>query len=156
MNQLKFTHNLIKGKIAEIIFEQMIHNVDGYTILEFGYEKVVRQLAHTPKTEQSKKTIEIVQRAPDFAIVNETTHDITLVEVKYMRNTSPTYVLKAARTIRLSWKKASLFIVSPDGFYFGDINKIIENKGAIEPFHHKLISQKKQQAYLNIVNEFIR
>ena len=41
MKNIYFTHELIKGKIAEIIFAQMIRSTNEYTVLEFGYEKTL-------------------------------------------------------------------------------------------------------------------
>jgi hypothetical protein len=155
MNQFKFTHELIKGKIAEIIFEQMIHNTRGYTILEFGYEKVVRQLAKERKTKEANETIEIVRRAPDFAVINETSHDISLIEVKYMNKVSKPRVLAAARDIKKSWKRSCLFVASPEGFYFDTVDDIINNKGAISEFNHGKIDIKTIQGYLKLLNEFI-
>ena len=155
MNNIHFTDQLIKGKIAEIVFEQMIHQTKGYTILEFGYEKVVRQLAKERKNDAAKETIEIVRRAPDFAIINEKTHDITLVEVKYMHQVTPKYVQHAARDIKKSWKRASLFIASPEGFYFGTVSELVDNGGHIKPFHHNHISKKRQLEYLALVNKYI-
>lgn len=156
MDQYKFTHELIKGKIAELIFEQMIHNTNGYTILEFGYEKVVRQLAKERKHEQAKATIEIVSSAPDFAIINEDTHDINLIEVKYMHHPTKSRVLSAATHIKKSWKKSCLFVASPSGFYFDTVDDIITNKGAISHFRHANIPEKTQAKYLALLNEFIR
>lgn len=155
-NQFEFTHELVKGKIAEIVFEQMIHNTKGYTILEFGYEKVVRQLAKERKSEEAKDTIEIIRRAPDFAIINEETHDISLIEVKYMNNPTSQRVLAAAQDIKKSWKKSCLFVASPNGFYFDTVDNIIQNKGSIRPFTHKMISEITQKRYLEIMNEFIQ
>mgnify|MGYP000049286318 CR=1 FL=1 len=158
MNQFKFTHELIKGKIAEIVFEQMISHTDDYTILEFGYEKVVRQLAKENQGEQPQKakdTIEIVSRAPDFAVINETTHDISLIEVKYMNKVTKPRVLRAAKDIKKSWKKSCLFVASPTGFYFDTIDDIINAKGAISDFNHGKIDTKTKQRYLKLLNEFI-
>ena len=155
MSNIQFTDQLIKGKIAEIVFEQMIHQTKGYTILEFGYEKVVRQLAKERKNDAAKETIEIVRRAPDFAIVNEKTHDITLVEVKYMHQITPKYVRQAARDIKKSWKRASLFIASPEGFFFGSVSELVDNGGHIKPFHHNHITKKRQQEYLALLNKYI-
>lgn len=155
MNQYKFTHNLIKGKIAEIIFEQMIHHTDGYTILEFGYEKVVRQLAQERKTEDAKATIEIVSSAPDFAIINQETHDINLVEVKYMHNPSKKNALQAAEHVKKSWKRSCLFVAAPTGFYFDTIDDIVENIGGINQFNHPRISEQTKRKYLDLLNEFI-
>ena len=156
MRNIAFTHELIKGKIAEIIFEQMIHNTRGYTILEFGYEKVVRQLAKERKSDTAKDTIEIIRRAPDFAVINEDTHDINLIEVKYMNKVTKSRALTAANNIKKSWKKSCLFIASPNGFYFDKVDDIIKNKGAIKDFKHQMIDKNTQQRYLGLLNEFIQ
>lgn len=155
MNNIKFTHELIKGKIAEIIFEQMIHNTKGYTVLEFGYEKVVHQLAKAPKSEEALAMINIVRKAPDYAIVNEDTHNVTLVEIKYMAKRTNGKVNAIAKEIEKSWRHAALFIATPDGFFFDQVDTIISNKGAIKPFHHGKISPKLVEQYLAMLNEFI-
>jgi len=155
MNNIKFTHELIKGKIAEIIFEQMIHNTKGYTVLEFGYEKVVHQLAKAPKSEDAKAMIEIVRKAPDYAIVNEDTHNVTLVEVKYMATKTNGKVNVIAKGIEKSWRHAALFIATPNGFFFDQVDTILENKGIIKPFHHGKIQPKVVEQYLAMLNEFI-
>lgn len=155
MNNIKFTHELIKGKIAEIIFEQMIHNTKGYTVLEFGYEKVVHQLAKAPKSEDAKAMIEIVRKAPDYAIVNEDTHNVTLVEIKYMAKRTNGKVNAIAKEIEKSWRHAALFIATPDGFFFDQVDTIIANQGAIKPFHHAKIQPKLIEQYLAMLNEFI-
>lgn len=155
MNNISFTHQLIKGKIAEIIFEQMINHTKGYTILEFGYEKVVRQLANEPKTKDISETIEVVRRAPDFAVINEKTHEITLIEVKYMSEPTPARTLKTARDIKKSWKRASLFIATPAGFFYDDVDELIAKKGVATPFSHPSITAKTTAAYLDLLKKFI-
>jgi isocitrate dehydrogenase len=155
MNNIKFTHELIKGKIAEIIFEQMVHNTKGYTVLEFGYEKVVHQLAKAPKSEEALAMINIVRKAPDYAIVNEDTHNVTLVEIKYMAKRTNGKVNAIAKEIEKSWRHAALFIATPDGFFFDQVETIIANKGAIKPFHHGKIQPKLVEQYLAMLNEFI-
>lgn len=155
MNNIKFTHELLKGKIAEIIFEQMIHNTKGYTVLEFGYEKIVHQLAKTPKSEDARAMIEIVRKAPDYAIVNEDTHNVTLVEIKYMTKKTNSKVNAIAKEIEQSWRHATLFIATPEGFFFDQVDTIIGNKGVIKPFHHAKIPAKLIEQYLAMLNEFI-
>lgn len=155
MNNIKFTHELIKGKIAEIIFEQMIHNTKGYTVLEFGYEKVVHQLAKAPKSEDALAMINIVRKAPDYAIVNENNHNVTLVEIKYMAKRTNGKVNAIAKEIEQSWRHAALFIATPDGFFFDQVETIINNKGAIKPFKHPNIQPKLVEQYLAMLNEFI-
>lgn len=153
--QFDFVHNLLKGKIAEIIFEQMIHNTKGYTVLEFGYEKVVRQLAKERKHQDAKDMIEIIRRAPDFAIVNKDNHNISLVEVKYMKRRTKKFVLEKALDIQEYWHRSCLFVASPDGFFFDRVDDIIESEGKIRPFNHGLIPEADQKKYLGLLNEFI-
>lgn len=156
MNNIKFTHELLKGKIAEIIFEQMIHSTKGYTVLEFGYEKVVHQLAKANKNDEARAMIEIVRRAPDYAIVNEENHNVTLVEIKYMARRTNSKVLAVAKEIQQSWRHAALFVASPDGFFFDQVDNIIIKKGEIKPFAHRKIPQKMISQYLGLLNEFIK
>jgi hypothetical protein len=37
---------------------------------------------------QTEETMEIIRRAPDFAVINNETHDVHLIEVKYMKHPS--------------------------------------------------------------------
>jgi len=156
MNNIHFTHELIKGKIAELIFAQMIRSIPDYTILEFGYEKTLPSLAQMhPKSPATAKTMEIIKTAPDFTIINHKSHEVHLIEVKYMNKVSDNRALRAARNIQKSWKKAALFVASPHGFYFDTVEDVINNKGAISEFKHTKIATKVQGDYLELLNEFI-
>jgi Holliday junction resolvase-like predicted endonuclease len=156
MNNIHFTHELIKGKIAELIFAQMIRSTDAYTILEFGYEKTLPSLAQMhPKSPATAETMEIIKRAPDFTIINHKSKEVHLIEVKYMNKISKSRVMKSARAIEKSWKRAALFIASPDGFYFGTVEDVISVKGEIKPFRHPKINAKVQAQYIELLNEFI-
>ena len=65
MKDIKFTESLVKGKIAETIFEQMLrsakfkngsmkgHHV--FTVLHFGYEHVLPELAVNKNIKWKKK-----------------------------------------------------------------------------------------------------
>ncbi|MES2749496.1 MAG: hypothetical protein V4606_03820 [Patescibacteria group bacterium] len=156
MNNIHFTHELVKGKIAELIFAQMIRSTGVHTILEFGYEKTLPSLAQMhPRSESSAETMEIIKRAPDFTIINHKSKEVHLIEVKYMKEVKPAVVMRAARNIEKSWKQAALFVASPTGFYFDQIDKIIKNKGQISEFKHNNITPKTQKEYLKLLNEFI-
>ncbi len=157
MNNITFTHGLIKGKIAEMIFAQMLRGSGEYQVIEFGYEKTLPELTHlTPKTETTNKSIEAVRRAPDFAILNLESHDVHLIEVKYMNKMTSTRTLGVAKIMEQSWKQASLFIASPTGFYYDTVLNIIKNSGKIPPLKNKNISPKIQAQYLTLLNEFIK
>ena len=157
MNNIRFTHELIKGKIAELIFAQMIRGTDAYTILEFGYEKTLPSLAQMhPRSPATEETMEIIKRAPDFTIINHKTKEVHLIEVKYMGELSKGKVASAARKIQQSWKRAALFIASPNGFYFDTVEDVIANKGEIKSFKHPKITAKAQSQYLDLLNDFIQ
>ena len=156
MNNINFTYQLIKGKIAELLFAQMVRSTGAYTILEFGYENTLPSLAQMhPKSPSSAATMEIIKRAPDFTIINHTNKQVHLVEVKYMHKLSYKSTLGAARKIEKSWKQATLFIATPEGFFFDTVADVIKNKGDISPFKHPKISAKTQDSYLELLNNFI-
>lgn len=157
MNNITFTHGLIKGKIAEMIFAQMLRGSGEYQVIEFGYEKTLPELTHlTPKTATTNRSIEAVRRAPDFAILNLESHDVHLIEVKYMSKVTTSRTLAIAKIMEQSWKQASLFIASPTGFYYDTVLNIIKNKGKVPPLKNKNISPKTQTQYLALLNEFIK
>lgn len=156
MSNIQFTQDLIKGKIAEIIFAQMIRTTGVHTILEFGYANTLPSLAQMhPKSERTTETLEIIKRAPDFTIINHKTKEVHLIEIMFMTELKSALVLRAAKNIEKSWEQAALFIASPGGFYFDHISTIIKNKGEISSFKHKNVSESTQEQYLKVLNEFI-
>lgn len=100
--------------------------------------------------------MEIIKRAPDFTIINHKTKEVHLIEVKYMGELSKGKVASAARKIQQSWKRAALFIASPNGFYFDTVEDVIANNGEIKPFKHPKITVKTQSQYLDLLNDFIQ
>lgn len=155
MNTLDFSKNLIKGRVAEMIFEQMLRDAGGFTVLGFGYEKVIPELARTQHTIEAEKTMEIIRRAPDFAVIKHETNKVYLVEVKYMRNITKNKVLIAAKKMINSWNPSYLFIVTPEGFYFESVKSIVDKKGDIEEFGYDSVNDKLQKQYLELLNTFL-
>lgn len=153
MNNIIFARNLVKGKIAETVFAQMLRETKKFTVLEFGYEKVIPELVQQGYDEKNA-TLETLRTAPDFAVINQETKSVKLIEVKFMRLVKPEYVLKYAKRMSESWNPSYLFIASLDGFYFEEINKIINDKGKIAKLDHKLISKELQNQYLQILKDF--
>lgn len=151
---IKFSQNLVKGRIAETLFEQMLRDAGGFTILAFGYESVLPELAHRQHDLQAEETMEIIRRAPDFAVIDNETHEVHLIEVKYMSNRNG-WVLAAAKRMYESWKPSYLFIASPDGFFFDKASTIIEQGGNTTQLKHPRISVELQVKYIALLNEFI-
>lgn len=81
----KFARNLFKGKIAETIFAQMLRETRQFTVLEFGYEKIVPELVQQGYSERNG-LVETLRTAPDFAVINKEKREVRLIEVKYRRH----------------------------------------------------------------------
>jgi hypothetical protein len=148
---LEFTRNLVKGRIAETIFSQMYRQNGNYTVLEFGYEKVIPQLAGR-LYDHNDVVIETLRVAPDFAVIKQDTGHVRLIEVKYRRKLDKDGTLKCAKKMHVSWNPSYLFIATLDGFYFDEITTIIENGGDISPLEE--ISSELQEKYLQILIDF--
>ncbi len=153
MDHIDFARNLVKGKIAETVFAQMLRETQNFTVLEFGYEKVIPELV-MHGYDQNEGIMETLRSAPDFAVINEKTKRVHLIEVKYMRSMNKTYMLGHARRMSKSWNPSYLFVATLDGFYFGDIDEVIEAGGAIPLLKHAQIPDEIQVKYLQILRDF--
>jgi hypothetical protein len=153
MFNINFARNLVKGKIAETVFAQMLRETKKFTVLEFGYEKIIPELVQNGYDEKNVM-LETLRTAPDFAVINQKTKTVKLIEVKYMGTLNFDYVLRDAMRMSESWNPSYLFIASLDGFYFGEINEVIELKGEIKKLEHDFISDEMQDRYLKILTDF--
>lgn len=150
-----FSRKLVKGRVAETLFEQMLRDTGKFTMLAFGYENVLPELAHRQHDLHAEEAMEIIRRAPDFAVINNQTHDVHLIEVKYMMNPRADWILRDAVRMFESWKPAHLFLATPDGFFFDKASDIIKNHGVISPLNHPDIPPVLQAKYVALLNEFI-
>jgi len=153
MKAVEFTKNLVKGRIAETIFSQMLRSAGCFTVLEFGYEKVIPDLLQYNHGHDDP-VIETLRSAPDFAIINTETKEVRLVEVKYRRKLNESNIKICAEKMHASWNPSYLFVATLDGFYFDEVNKIIENQGCISPLVHARIPADVQAGYLGILRDF--
>ena len=152
---INFSKQLVKGRIAETLFEQMHRDAGGFTILAFGYESVIPELAHRQHDLGAEATMEIIRRAPDFAVIDNKTHEVRLIEVKYRMHPSVADNQKCAKRMHDSWKPSCLFLATPKGFFFDKVSTIVENKGAIAPLSHSHIPEELQKKYTELLNQFI-
>lgn len=153
MNNVLFARNLVKGKIAETIFAQMLRETNQFTVLEFGYEKLVPELVMQGYSENFG-LIETLRSSPDFAVINKTKKEVRLIEVKYQKHINFEYTLNAERRMHASWNPSYLFIATLDGFYFDEISKVIGKNGEIRKLLHPFISDEIQEKYLQILRDF--
>lgn len=155
MQKISFSKQLIKGKVAELIFEQMLRDSGKFTVLNFGYEKVLPELAQRQRTIEAEATMEIIRTAPDYAVINHVSKEVSLVEVKYRTRKSKADVLKQAEHMLESWKTAHLFIATPTGFYSDDVEEIVRRGGEISELKHPHISAELQVKYIKLMMEFM-
>lgn len=148
-----FTRNLVKGKIAETIFAQMFREADRYTVLEFGYEKIIPELVRDGYRENSE-IIDTLRTAPDFAVIDDDEHHVKLVEVKYRAIYDNLKIREIAETMHRLWNPSWLFVCSLDKFYFDKVNKIIENNGHMAALSDEMIPNDLQLRYLEILRDF--
>ena len=152
-NSINFTRNLVKGRIAETVFAQMFRESKNYTVLEFGYEKIIPQLVGHGH-DHTNPVIETLRVAPDFAVITQETGQVRLIEVKYRHSLSKSETLNIAHKMHDSWNPSYLFIASLDGFHFDEAAKIIRNNGDISRLHE--IPTESQKQHLKILNDFER
>lgn len=153
MNNIEFARRLVKGKIAETIFAQMLRDTNEFTVLEFGYEKIIPELVQRGYGDNSPM-VETLRTAPDFAVINQKTKEVRLIEVKYRSTMKDGEILEVADRMAQSWNPSFLFIATLDGFYFDEVAKIIKNKGKISRLKHPQISEELQSKYLDILINF--
>jgi len=150
---IKFTENLIKGKIAEIIFENMLREAGVFTVMHFGYEYILPELTRGNGINKESETMKSVRSAPDFAIINNKTKEVRLIEVKYKKELNRKYILEDANKMAESWNPSYIFLATKSGFYFDNIADIIKANGNISELHHLHISKDLQNKYLDLLNK---
>ena len=150
---ISFARNLVKGKIAETVFAQMLRSTGQFTVLEFGYEKIIPELAGMGKGENDEM-VEALRTAPDFAVINNKSKQVHLIEVKYRKTHKNSEVLSIAKRMSQSWNPSYLFFATPEGFHFGEVKEIIKRKGKIDLLKHPQIPAATQAEFLKILNDF--
>lgn len=151
--QKDFTFQLIKGKIGEIIFDQMFREAQEFTVIPFGYESTVPGIAQYARSIERTEVLDAIRNTPDFAIISHNQKQVFLVEVKYRSYLNLDEVLKTAQKIHDRWKLAWLFVATPTGFYFESCSKILDITD-ITPLSTTWVSDDLQKKYLEVMNKF--
>lgn len=151
--ELEFSKKLIKGKIAEVVFEQMIRDEKRYTVIPFGYEHTMPMLAQYQQLVEVKHIIKNISEAPDFALISEDKTKLFLVEVKYQYQLNLEDLKGYAEKLLKRWDCPWLFIATPDGFYCGMSDWIVK-EGKINELSENWVTKERQAEYLKLLNEF--
>ncbi len=153
--QKDFSKQLIKGKIAELVFDQMFRDSGKYTVIPFGYESVVPELMQYTNGGEYKNLLDNIRNAPDFALVSHDPKEVFLVEVKYRSRIDGEEIRKTAAMICEQWKLAWIFIATPDGFYFDTCTDLLKDSSTATLLSEKLVSKDLQEKYQKLLTEFI-
>ncbi len=152
---IEFSEQLIKGKIAELIFSQMFRNSNKFTVIPFGYENTFPEIAQYAYMADNSQVLDTIRSAPDFALVSHDKREVYLVEVKYRSFIDDKHVKGIAEKIQNRWKSVQLFIATPTGFYFGNCNDIVSSDISISSLDMAWVSENDQKEYVKLLNEFI-
>ncbi len=152
----KFSKDLIKGKIAEEIFEQMFREKGAFTVIPFGYEKTVPELINCGKSDNAKKVKKNISSSPDFILISQNKESVYLVEVKYLAKLNPETMKDIAMKQQRRWHPSWIFIATLSGFHFDYCSNIIKNSGKVAELENWLITKDLQDKYLNLLKEFER
>jgi len=152
-SEVEFSKKLITGKIAEVIFEQMIRGEKQYTVIPFGYEHTMPMLAQYQQLVGVKHIIKNISEAPDFALISEDKSKLFLVEVKYQKEHNIETLKGYAEKLLKRWDCPWIFVATPKGFYYGMASWILEN-GYINELSENWVTKERQNAYLKLLNEF--
>src|ERR1022692_4324572 len=125
---IEFSRNLIKGRIAEVIFEQMMREEGKYTVIPFGYEHTMPTLAQYRHLAKIQAVIDNISEAPDFALISEDKTEVFLVEVKYHKKLNFEEIKKNAAMILERWDYPWIFVATPEGFHCAMCEWIIKEE----------------------------
>src|SRR6266403_1033869 len=137
-DKIDFARNVIKGKIAEQVFEFMFRSVDQYDVIPFGYEYSQPQLAQHINLLKEKNLLDTLRNTPDFLLISKDKSQAYYVEVKYRKILDDEEVKTLAQNLVNKWNHAFLFIATPEGFYSSACHDIL-NKGKIDKLQEWIV-----------------
>lgn len=148
-----FIKDLIKGKIAEIIFEQMFSESGEFTVLHSGYEYMLPELAQYQQLAEIKAVIQNISNTPDFVLISQDKKKVHWVEVKYRSHEDKQQLKEIATETLKSWNPSWLFIASPKGFFMSPCSSV-SNNGSISPLGENWVDKNIQDEYLKLLMKF--
>lgn len=150
-----FTEKLIKGKIAEAVFEQMFKEQGEFEVIKNGFEYKTPELARNLLSLEHKEYFNRLRHIPDFMLLSFDKKQAYLVEVKFRSNVDEKLV-DEAKDLHNAYGPCYLFVATHNKFYFQSCKKIIDTNSLSEELSGTVVSQSLQEKYLEILNRFIK
>lgn len=157
-DNIDFARNLTKGKIVETIFWMMFRDNKDFSVLPFGYERLIPEIATLrQKLSIGIQTAEQISQNPDFVLISNDKTKIIPVDVKFRADIYKRYrdiKSKAKKTLE-AWKECWYFVATPTNFYFESCKDILEGN-KLKSLSEKLVNYNSQQEYLSLLKEFMQ
>ncbi len=151
---IKFARDLIKGKIAETVFELMFREDGRFTVIPIGYEHTMPELIQCKHHQHVKRVLDNLRDAPDFALINEDKSQVYLVECKYRYQVEKTEIVRTCEAIHSKYDPCFIFVATKNGFYYENCRTVVEQK-TIPNIDTFLISKELQRKYQELLLEFM-
>ena len=159
MANYSFASNVVKGRIAETLVEEMFKK-SGYIVYRFGYEAIlenISQLRQLGKDLQNSDTLDKIRSIPDFLVISPN-GSVQLIEVKY--SSSATLSKSALHKYAVFWREARVLLVSPLKPYFSInyVENFIESGKlfTLENDRYTKIDPKIIENFSQIVKEYFK
>ena len=146
-NSIYFASNVVKGRIAETLIEEMFKK-SGYQVYRFGYERLLENVSQLKQEIVDSNTFERIRSIPDFLIV-DSKGNIQLIEVKY--RSSGEILPEELEKYAYFWEEARIILVTPKEPHFriSYINRFCKN-GKL----YSLEEDKFTEIHPDIIREF--
>ena len=148
---IKDHENLIKGRIAETIVEEMFRDA-GYQVYRFGYESFLQSLVQKDNRINKRNIVgKMVSSMPDFLVVKNNKPDF--IEVKFRKDG------KLDKEELESWSKARVLLVSPSQPFFqiSSVTAFIETGKLYKLDEDNFLSIKKEiiDRYIPLIKKYL-
>lgn len=150
---IKFARDLIKGKIAETVFELMFREDGRFTVIPIGYEHTMPELIQCKHHPHVKRVLDNLRDAPDFALINEDKSQVYLVECKYRSHLNMSEIKETCTKINERYAPCFIFVATTQEFYYENCRSVLSLEMPT-PLSNDLIPTLLQKKYLALLNEF--
>ena len=118
-----YAKNFVKGRIAETIFEEMFAEAGCFTIIPFGYERLVPEMANCKKFASAQKVIDNIRTAPDYAVISRDEKKIFLIEVKFKSTLRIEEIIENAKKQAERWNPLGCLLLRWTDFIWMNAKK---------------------------------
>lgn len=155
-SDLDFARDLIKGRIAEVIFERMFKSSSHhFQVLRLGYEYTVPDLAWYRDSVKLPDVVKDFSGTPDFLLIADDKvgkKGAYVIEAKFRSRLDMQELKEISEHLVQKWSHPYLFVASPEKFLFAPCHKV--KKQEWEQLEAWGISRECQNGFLKLLKKF--